>query len=58
MWSIYNEVVKARKGELTMILSLALIASVALGGIPAWALFLLFLTWIPDVVFMGLVSGR
>ena len=41
-----------------MILSLALISGVAFGVIPAWGLFLLFFTWIPDVVFMGLVSGR
>lgn len=41
-----------------MILSLALIVSVALGGIPAWSLFLLFITWLPDVVLMGLVAGR
>lgn len=41
-----------------MILSLALIASVGVGGIPVWALSFLLITWIPDVVLMGLVARR
>ena len=41
-----------------MILSLALIAGIAFGQIPGWGLFLLFITWIPDVVLIALVAGK
>ncbi len=41
-----------------MILSLALISGVAFGFIPAWCLFFLLITFIPDIVLMELVAGK
>jgi len=38
-----------------MFISLALIIATALGGLPTWALWLLFFTWIPDVAIWAIV---
>ena len=39
-----------------MIISLALILGVAFGGVSPWALFGLLITWIPDVVLVGVCA--
>ncbi len=39
-----------------MIISLALIFCVAFGEISSWALGLLLITWIPDVILVGVLS--
>jgi len=40
-----------------MIISLALIAGVAFGHISNWALLLLLITWMPDVVLIAVIGG-
>jgi len=40
-----------------MIISLALIAGVSFGAIPPVALFALLITWIPDVVLVGVCAA-
>ena len=40
-----------------MIVSLVLISGVVFGGVSPWVLFGLLITWIPDVVLIG-VCGR
>jgi len=39
-----------------MIISIALILGVTFGAINPWALFGLLITWIPDVVLIGVCS--
>lgn len=41
-----------------MIISLALIAAVAFFEVPVWALVFLLITWIPDVVLIGVLGGK
>lgn len=41
-----------------MLISLALILSVAFFDVPAWALFLLFLTWLPDIIITAIILFR
>ena len=41
-----------------MIISVALILGVAFGYIPAGALWALLITWVPDVVLIGCVTGK
>ena len=40
-----------------MLISIALISAVAFFDVPAWALFMLFLTWIPDVAIVKILCN-
>jgi len=41
-----------------MIISLALIIGVAFGQVSKWALLFLLVTWIPDVVLIGVAGEK